>query len=234
MALDAEAAAHWLAEAWTSGYPLAALPPDMAPRDIADGEDIAAALVAALELPVSGLRLAPTPDGARIAGIVLDARLHGDGATLAASLLRHGRMSVAVIGVLGEALDETGDAGPVFAGLHAAIDIATSRFTAAPDDAALIAADLGGLGYIVAGPRMPVPAAPVEVALAEGRKRPRGAMVDVLAALAEVATAARALGGLPAGAVLVAAGLTPAITPEPGTTYVARMGALGRARVTIA
>ena len=58
-------------------------------------------------------------------------------------------------------------------------------------------------------------------------------MVDVIAALGVAARAARRLGGLPAGAILVAAGLTPALVPEAGDTHVARMGALGRARVRI-
>ncbi len=231
--MDAEAAARWLLEAWESGDPLGALPPEIAPRDVGEGEDIATALIEALDLPVCGLRVAPGPDGTMLAGVVLEGRLLPQGAILAASILRHARMSAAVIGVLGEPLDTETDAAPVFAALHPAIDISSSRFTTAPDRAALVTADLAGLGHIVAGPRAPVPADPVAVALAEGRKRPQGVMVDVIAALGVAARAARRLGGLPAGAILVAAGLTPSVLPKPGAEHVARMGALGRARVVI-
>jgi len=232
--MKADDAARWLAEAWETGHPLGALPEDIAPRDIAEGEEIAAALVDAIGLAACGLRLAPGPDGARLAGVVFQGRLVPDGTVLPAGLLRHARISAAVIGVLAEALEEGGTAAPVFAALHPALDVSASRFTVAPASAAVVAADLAGLGHIVVGPRAAVPAGPVEVALAEGRRRPRGEAVDVLAALEAVARDARRLGGLPAGAVLVAAGLSPAVAPVAGTDPVARMGALGRARVRIA
>lgn len=231
--MRSEEAARWLAEAWETGHPLAALPEAMAPRDVAEGEEVAAALVEALGLPVCGLRRAPGPGGATVSGVVIEPRLLRDGATLAFAALRHARLSAAVVGVLAEPLEEGGAGAPVFAALHPALDIAASRYGAAPESAALVAADLGGLGHVVAGPRTVAPKEPVEVALAEGRKRPRGVAVDVLAALGAAAHEARRLGGLPAGAVLVAAGLTPAVAPAEGADYVARMGALGRARVTI-
>lgn len=232
--MKAKDAARWLAEAWETGHPLGALPDGISPRDIAEGEEIAAALVDAIGHAVCGLRIAPGPDGTSLAGVVFQGRLAQDGTVLPAGLLRHARISVAVIGVLAEALDEGGTAPPVFAALHPALDVSGSRFTAAPDSAAVVAADLAGLGHIVVGPRASVPAGPVEIALAEGRKRPRGEAVDVLAALGAAAQHARRLGGLPAGAVLVAAGLTPGIEPVAGTDYVARMGPLGRARASIA
>ena len=232
--MDADAAAHWLAEAWETGHPLAAFPEALTPRDLAEGEDVAAARGEALGLPVCGLRIAPGPDGAPLAGVVLEPRLLRDGAVIATATLHHARISAAVVGVLAEALDELGTAPPVFAALHPAIDIATSRYGAAPDSAALVAADLGGLGHIVVGPRAAVPDGVVEVALAEGRKRPPGIATDVMAALGDAAREARRLGGLPAGAVLVAAGLTPGSDAVAGRDLVARMGALGRARVVIA
>jgi 2-keto-4-pentenoate hydratase len=46
-----------------------------------------------------------------------------------------------------------------------------------------------------------------------------------------VAAAARRLGGLPAGALLVAAGLTPPLAPQPGLALRAGFGALGRVQV---
>lgn len=228
-----EDAARWLAEAWETGHPLAALPEEMTPRDIAAGEDIAAALVEALGHAVCGLRLAPGPDGTMLAGVVFQGRLVQDGTVLPAGLLRHARISLAVIGVLAAPLEEDGTTAPVFAALHPALDLSASRFTEAPDNAAVVAADLAGLGHVVVGPRAALPDGTVEVALAEGRKRPRGVAVDVLAALGAVAREARRLGGLPAGAVLVAAGLTPGVEPVAGTDYVARMGPLGRARIGI-
>lgn len=231
--MKADDAARWLAEAWETGHPLAALPDDIAPHDKAEAEDIAAALVEALGHAVCGLRLAPGPQDAMLAGVVFQGRLVQDGTVLPAGLLRHARIGSAVIGVLAEPLDEAGTTPPVFAALHPALDISGSRFTVAPDSAAVVAADLAGLGHVVVGPRAAVPDGPVEVALAEGRKRPRGAAVDVLAALGAVAKEARRLGGLPAGAVLVAAGLTPPIEPVAGTDYVARLGTLGRARISI-
>lgn len=231
--MKADDAARWLAEAWETGHPLAAFPDEMAPHDVAEGEETAAALVEALGVPVCGLRLAPGPDGETVAGVVVESRLLRDGAVLAPALLRHARASAAVIGVLAEPLEDGGTAAPVFAALHPAIDIAASRYSAAPDSAALVAADLGGLGHVAVGPRAAVPTAPVEVALAEGRKRPAGTPLDLLAALQEAARHACRLGGLPAGAALVVAGLTPAILPVSGQAYVARMGPLGRARVSI-
>lgn len=231
--MDADAAARWLADAWETGNALASLPDEMTPRSIGDGEEVAAALVEALGQPVIGLRVAPGPGGERIVGPVVAGRLMRDGATLSAEMLRHARATAAVVGVLAEPLDEAGQGAPVFAAVHAAVDVAASRFAQAPDSAALATADLAGLGHVVAGPPAAVPDGPVPVALAEGRKRPAGQPVDVMAALRHAAREARRLGGLPAGAVLVVAGLTPATVPQGGSLHVARLGTFGRARVTI-
>ncbi|HYF08176.1 MAG TPA: hypothetical protein VD970_11190 [Acetobacteraceae bacterium] len=231
--MNADAAARWLAEAWESGNPLGPLPEDLAPRSIAEGEEIAAALVEALGQSVIGLRVAPGPGGAPLAGPVLEGRLLRDGATIAAAVLRHARVTAAAVGILAEPLDEMGTGAPVFVAVHPALDIADTRFAIGPESDALVVADLAGLGHVVAGPRAPVPDSPVPVALAEGRRRPAGDAVDIMAALHHAAREARRLGGLPAGAVLVAAGLSPALIPQAGVAYVARLGPLGRARVTI-
>ncbi|MFN7633119.1 MAG: hypothetical protein ACK5PI_00145, partial [Acetobacteraceae bacterium] len=54
-------AARWLAEAWETGNPLAPLPEDMAPRTLAEGEDIAFALLDLLGVSPCGVRLGPAP-----------------------------------------------------------------------------------------------------------------------------------------------------------------------------
>src|SRR5690606_34652678 len=126
-----------------------------------------------------------------------------------------------------------------FSALHPAIDVGASRFRDPLGTAALLAADLGGLGFVVAGRGAAIPpggggGVPVVLEPAGGPGRPRGRrgggtstaeaepVVDLLAALAPAAAAARRLGGLPTGAILVAAGLSSPITPEPGMSLRAR------------
>lgn len=200
-----EAIAGWLAEAAETGNPLAPLPPELTPRDIEEGEAVAAAILDRLGLAPVGLRIGP--EG--VAGPVLAPRLLADGATLALSVLRHARATPALVAVLGADLDEAGP--PVFAGLHAAIDVAASRFRDGPPDRSCLAADLAGLGLVVAGRRKPMPAMPLRLTIGG---RPAG-VVDPATALAPAIAAAQRLGGLPAGAVLVAAGLGPDLSPSP-------------------
>ncbi|WP_270937011.1 hypothetical protein, partial [Falsiroseomonas oryzae] len=65
----------------------------------------------------------------------------------------------------------------------------------------------------------------VQVALGAKGARLRGVAVDLAAAFAEAAEVAREWGGLPEGALLVVAGLTP---PAPAEGLLrARLGALG-------
>jgi hypothetical protein len=66
--------------------------------------------------------------------------------------------------------------------------------------------------------------------LAEGRRRPAGEARDLEAALGAAAVAARALGGLPKGALLCVAGLSGAVVPRSGQSLSAVLSALGRAR----
>jgi len=226
----ADQAARWLAEAFETGNPLAPLPPELAPRDLEQGEAIAAALVEAAGFAVCGLRLAPGADGTRIAGPVLEGRLLPNDATLPCALLRHPCVTAAVLAVLAAPLDENANTPPAFSAIHPAIDIADSRFRDAPASAPLLAADLGGLGHIVVGKGVPLPAEPIAVALAPVDRRPRGTPIDLSVALADAAAAARARGSLPAGAVLVVAGLTTPIAPTPELILSARFARLGRAR----
>ncbi|MBR0668314.1 hypothetical protein GXW71_28435 [Roseomonas hellenica] len=220
-----DAIAGWLAEAVETGNPLAPLPPELMPADIEEGEAVAAAILDRMGLAPVGLRVGP--EG--VAGPVLAPRLLPDGATLALSALRHARATPALVAVLGADLDAT--APPVFAGLHPAIDLAASRFRDGPANEACLAADLAGLGLIVAGRRKPMPAAALRLTI---DRRPAG-LVDPMAALAPAIAAARRLGGLPAGAVLVAAGLGPSLAPSPGGSLSLGFGTpVGRVKAAFA
>jgi hypothetical protein len=227
----AQDAARWLAEAWETGNPLAPLPPEIAPRDLAEGEDAAFALLEALGLEPCGVRVAPGPGGAALAAPMLDTRLLKSPATIALPALRHASASAALVAVLAEPLT---DAPPRFSALHPALDIAASRFTAGPADAAAALADCGGLGFVVAGRAGPAGARPERAALGAPTDRARGAPFDVEAALAPAIAAARRFGGLPAGALLVVAGLSPGIIPRAGQTLAVRFGRFGRAEAAFA
>jgi 2-keto-4-pentenoate hydratase len=227
-------AAGYLAEAFETGNPLAPLPGGLCPASLEDGEAIAAELLDRLGFAPFGLRLAPGPSGAMLAGPMLGTRILAADATVAITALRHPRVSAAAIGVLGEALDPSAAGAPVFAALHPAIDVAASRLRDGPGSDPVCAADLAGLGYVVAGRRRAMAPASLAVACAALPRRPRGQAVDLAAQFDAAAAAARRLGGLPAGAVLVVAGLTSAAAPAEGETWAARLGALGSARATFA
>ncbi|MBR0683426.1 hypothetical protein GXW74_23270 [Roseomonas eburnea] len=223
-------AAAYLAEAFEKGNPLAPLPDWLRPEDPGTGAEIAGAVLEALGVAPCGLRLAPGPLGEPVAGPMLEARLLRSGTPIALGTLRHGRLSAAAIGVLAEAL-EPGTAGaPVLAAVHAALDVSASRFRDGPVDGNACAADLAGLGLVVAGPAAVLPDGPVTVACAAEPRRPRGAPTNLRDAFASAAAAARALGGLPAGALLVVAGLSPTAAPQAGETWTARLGEIGRAQ----
>jgi hypothetical protein len=240
-----ERAADWLREAVETGNPLASLPPELAPGSVAEGERIAALVLERMGLPACGVRLAPGPDGRAVAGPVLEGRLVPAGGTLALAALRHASATAALVAVLAEDLPRRprpAAAGlPALAALHPALDVAASRFRDPPGSAALLAADLGGLGQVVVGRRAAAASLPgedgrgVPVALAAADRRPRGEPRDLRAALAAAAVAARRLGGLPAGALLVVAGLSPAAVPEAGRALAAGFGGgLGRAMADFA
>jgi hypothetical protein len=220
-----EAIAGWLAEAVETGNPLAPLPPELMPRDIEEGEAVAAAILDRIGQAPVGLRIGP--EG--VAGPVLAPRLLADGATLALSALRHARATPALVAVLAADLDAAGP--PVFVGLHPAIDVAASRFRDGPANASCLAADLAGLGLIVAGRRRPMPTAALRLTI---DRRPVG-LVDPMAALAPAVAAAQRLGGLPAGTLLIAAGLGPGLTPAPGESLSVGFGTpVGRVKTVFA
>ena len=214
----AAAIARWLAEAVETGNLLAPLPAELAPRNVEEGEDAAGVLLEALGATPIGLRIGPSG----IAGPLIGTRLLPNGSGIALSALPHAAASPALVGVLAADLSE--DTAPEWAGMHAAIDVAASRFRDGPPDDAACAADLAGLGLIVLGRRRPMGTA---------RLAPRGPAIDVAAALAPAIAAARRLGGLPAGALLMVAGLAPGIAPQLGQAIDWGFGtALGRVRTS--
>jgi hypothetical protein len=141
-------------------------------------------------------------------------------------------VTAAVVGVLAEALEPDGDSPPVLARLHPALDISATRFTTAPEDPVALTADLARIGLVVAGKGRAVPDGPVRVSLGVKGARARGGEVDLPTVLGEAAMVARRWGGLPAGALLVAAGLSQAAAPD--GTLRASCGALGAAEASFA
>ncbi|WP_144404460.1 hypothetical protein [Belnapia sp. F-4-1] len=220
-----------MAEAFETGNPLAALPGNFVPGSVAEGDELAALMLEELGLATCGIRLALGLDGVRLAGPMLEGRLLPDGASLPLAALQHAQVTAALVAVLAEALPENGQGFPAFATVHPAIDVTGSRFRDPPASLGLLAADLGGLGHVAAGRGGPLPASSVAVTLAAARRRPRGTAVDLQAALALAVDAARHSGGLPAGAVLVVTGLSPAVVPEAGLSLAASFAGLGRARL---
>ncbi|MFC0385635.1 hypothetical protein [Muricoccus vinaceus] len=217
----ADRAASWIAEAFFSGSPLAPLPADALPRSRAEGERAALLALAELGIAPCGLRLL---DG--VAGPMVEGRLLPDGASVVG--VRHPVATAALVGVLAAALEEDSDTPPALSAVHPAIDIAGSRFTAPPAGVPLRAADLAGLGLVVAGPAAPPPVDGVMIETGAGAGR-----TDTSLAFREAAAAARRMGGLPAGALLVAAGLSPPIRPGADGSVAAGFGGLGRVSARI-
>lgn len=219
-----------IVEAFETGNPIAPLSPPLRPATTADGEAVAEEVLDALGLAPCGLRLMRQADGRWLAGPMLETRLLRDGAAVAMPTLRHPRVCAAAIGILGEALTPEDSHAPRLAAVHAALDIAATRFRDGAADPAQSVADLADLGFIVAGKRATMPSAPVAASCAAEPKRPKGSPTDLAPAFMAAAAAARRLGGLPAGALLVVAGLTPPVTPQAGEAWTARLAGLGRAR----
>ncbi|MCW8087907.1 hypothetical protein [Sabulicella glaciei] len=222
-------AANWLAEAWETGNPLAPLPPEVAPKDLAEGEAQAAALVEALGLPVCGLRLTRGPGGDWLSAPLLEGRMLRAGTPVALAALRRPRLSAGVLGVLAAPLEEGGDGEAEFGALHPALDVAATRFSEGPADAAQLVADLGGLGQVLVGKRSlaPLPTS-AEARLGRRGARPRPIHESLGALMARAAAEARRWGGLPAGAVLLVAGLGGEAEPQPGEKWSAAIHGVGR------
>ena len=218
-----------LAGAFSTGDPLAPLPAEMAPADRDTADELAGQVLEWRGFAPCGVRLAPAADGSMIAGPMLEARFLDDGARLASEIMRHGRASAALLGVLAAALDPDVTSPPEIVALHPALDVSASRFTQGPADHLAEIADLAGLGLLVLGKRRPMPEAPSRVSLVEGEATPRGKPFDLHAAFTAAAAEARRLGGLPAGAVLVVAGLgAPVIGLKAGAQFTARFTGIGK------
>lgn len=225
-------AAGFLAEAWMSGDPLAPFPAGLAPQDLAAGEAIAAGLVEALALPVCGLRLAPGPDGlTMLSAPLLEPRMLRAGTPVAMASLRHARISAGILGVLAEPLE---DGPPVFSAFHPVIDIAASRYSAPQVDAAHQVADLNGLGLIMVGKRwigeLPEDG---EARIGLTGDRPRPLRAPLAALMRQAGEAAAKWGPLPAGAVLVVAGLATGSPPIAGTKWAAAIPPVGRISISL-
>ena len=125
--------------------------------------------------------------------------------------------------------------GSHFAALHPAIDVSATRFGEPAVDALQLVADLARLGLVVPGRAKRLEPGTLAIRLGAPGSRRRGDACDLAAALAAAAEAARRFGGLPAGALLVVAGLTPPL-PEAAMSgpIIASLGALGRAEAILA
>lgn len=225
-------AAGWLHEAWETGNPLAPWPEEMAPTDLAAGEAIAAALVETLDIPVTGMRLAPAPGDTWVSAPLLEPRMLRAGTPVALSALRHIRVTAGILGVLAEDLV---DAPPVFSAFHPVIDVAAERYAQGAPDAAQRVADLGGLGHVLVGKRFvgPLPEV-VSVRIGPTGTRPRPFEVKLAPLMDQLVADARRWGPLPAGAVLVVAGLALGRMPNPGEKWSAAVAPVGRITVQFA
>lgn len=236
---DPGPAAQALAEAWRDGRPIAPLAEGAAPRTASQAGRVARAILEELDLPVVGIRLVVREGGAPLAGPLLAPRLAAGGVVLPAAMLPGGGATAAVLFPLARALPPAREAytarrvlgalGPA----RAAIDLSAWRTAPPPADAVARVADLAGLGSVVlAGPARgaaPDPAA-LRLAWAGGRLLTH----DLRPLLLLAAEAARALGGLPAGAGLLVAGLDKALPLAPGASFACRVVGGGVAGVRLA
>ncbi len=232
---DPGRAARWIVEATETGNPLGALPPELTPPSLDEAQAVAAAVLEELSLVACGVRLLLRDDAPPLLGPMVEGRLLPQGTKVALASLRHPVVTAAVIGVLSEALEPGETTAPRFSALHPAIDVSATRFGEPPAEDLPLVADLARLGLVVAGRAKRLEAGTVPVRLALPGSRGRGAARDLAAAFANAAEAARGLGGLPAGALLVVAGLTPPLAEAAMTGPVtAYLGALGRAEAVLA
>jgi hypothetical protein len=216
------------------------LPEACRPRTVAAGRRIAALALDRLGLVSVGLRLAPGFDGGdAVAGPLIEGRLLRSPAAVPPPGPGKRRCTLAVVAQLAAALAprarpwRPAEVAARLASLHVAIDLAASRFADGPPDLPQHVADLAGLGLVVFGP--PARARWQEAVLKPlaGSVGPDGwhGAVDVGAALVAAAEAACAAGGLPAGAVLMVAGLSPEFADAPASVRIARLGTAERLAV---
>jgi hypothetical protein len=225
--MSAAEAAKFLAEAWETGHSLAPLPADLAPPDRAAGEAIAAELVELLGVPVCGVRLTPGPDGlSMVSAPLLAPRMLRVGTPVALSALRNPRISAGFLGVLAEPF-EGGE--PVISAYHPVLDLAATRYTAGAADVAHQVADMGGLGFVLVGKRW-IGTLPEdgEARLGLTGARPRPLRAPLANLMRQAGEEVLRWGGLPAGAVLVVAGLATGSPPVAGQKWAAAISPVGR------
>jgi hypothetical protein len=234
----ARTAADYLAEAITSGQTLAPFPPELSPGTPAQARRVAVLLHGMLGMPTVGVRLVPPPEELGGSPVFAARLLHAPAAT---PPLHLPRPTAALVAQLARPLPARAKPWSVrevaarIASLHAAIDIGASRYTKGPADLPCFMADLAGHGVIVLGrparagwqQALASPRA-ARATAADGTIAWRGT-IDAAAALREAAEAARAIGDLPEGAVLVAAALSP-VLPQGGLTLT--IAGLGKAELT--
>lgn len=233
-------AAELVAEAVGDADAPLVLPEACRPGTVAAGRRIATLALDQLGLVSVGLRLAPGFDGTgAVAGPLIEGRLLRSPAAVPPPGPGRRRCTLALVAQLAEALPARArpwrarDVAARIASLHVAIDLAATRFADGPPDLPQHVADLAGLGLVVFGPPARAgwqQAILKPLAAAVGPDGWRGA-VDVGAGLAAAAEEARAAGGLPAGAVLVIAGLSPEFADAPASVRITRLGAAERLAV---
>jgi hypothetical protein len=219
-------AAGMFAQAWRTGTQVDALPFEAQPRSQLDGHRIAARTLDMLGLEPCGLRLTST-NNKDIPSALLAQSLLDDAATIALAALHGAQVFPAIAGTLAEDLPRRGDAMPVFASLHPALDITAWRFAEVPGTSALAAADLGGLGRIVIGKGKRMEPLRLRISVAAEGSWKRGVDVDIAAPFFAAALAARRGGGLERGAMLIVQ-LGPGLPVSAPTTMVGSFGRLGR------
>lgn len=236
----ARQAAELILEAVQQGGTLPPFPASAAPATPTQGRRVAALVAAGLAVPIVGLRLAPAPGlGVEAVGPLLQTRLLREPA--AVPPLEGSRRSVtaAVLVQLAKPLPARERAYGLrdlvrrIGSLHAGLDLAETRFTRGPADLPSHLADLSGLGLILFG--RPARAGwqerivrPVTVEASEGGNPLWRGDVDLTAALVRAANHSRLAGGLPAGAVLVVAGLSPPLRDGPLELRFRGLGAVRR------
>lgn len=233
-------AAELVAEAVGDADAPLVLPEACRPATVAAGRRIAALALDRLGLVSVGIRLAPGFDGgAAVAGPLIESRLLRSPAAVPPPGPGRRRCTLAVVAQLAAALAprarrwRPAEVAARIASLHVAIDLAASRFADGPPDLPQHVADLAGLGLVIFGPpaRAGWQRAILEpLAATAGPDGWRGG-VDVGTALATAAEEACVAGGLPAGAVLMVAGLSPAFADAPATVRIARLGTAERLAV---
>lgn len=240
-AAAARHAAGMIAEALAEGRSLPRLAEECRPTTPPAGRRIAALVLEALGVPSVGLRLAPLDGMAgEAAGPIIEARLLRAPVALPPAAMPTGRRTtLAVLAQLASGLPprarpwRAAEVVRRLGSLHPALDLAESRFTEGASDAPSHLADLSALGLVVFG-------APAPSGWQDAVTGPRAATVqgtdgevwrgsiDIAAALTRAADAARAAGGLPKGALLLVAGLSPPLPEGALAARLTRIGAVER------